>query len=202
MIIERTSIWKAARLISELYRQTRDTKTCGIYEETDKIQTQTEHGLWNSYQKDEITDKLMSEIKECVVYENECGVKEYKVKREHIDGYCKELMKDVLVSGLVSVPKQYVPHQVVKSKEGLYYKIIKIIQSGDGTALSILSGIREELENILENIQEETLVEKYMNYAMAEIDYEMHESVKSELKIDKKELIKGIERAYKEVIQR
>lgn len=202
MIIERTSIRKAARLISELYRQTRDNKICGIYEEAYIIQTQTEQGLWNSYKKDEITNRLMSEIRDCVVYENEYGVKEYKVKREHIDGYGKELMKDVLVSGLVSVPKQHVPHHVIKSKEGLYYKIVKIIQSGDGTALNILSGIREELENILENTQEETLVEKYVNYTMAEIDYEMHESVKSELKIDKKELIKGIERAYKEVIQR
>ena len=195
MKIERNTLWKASKLVYLLYKLTQKGRTAPVDVEETRIRIPTVGTLGVSFKHDDLTESLVEWIKGCKK-EKIKDKTQYKVRREDIDGYCKRVMKDLLVSGLVYVPRQYEAVKTIQKEEKMYYQIVKSIQKGDNTVQDIIKSV----ENEINEKDDSNIVAQDIRLVMRNIECELTSDVKEELRVDKRELVRGIEKAYKEVV--
>ena len=191
MKIKRNTLWKASRLVYLLYKLTQKGRTVPVDVEETRIRILMVGTFGVSFKHDDLTESLLEWIKGC----KKEKIKD-KVEREDIDEYCKRVMKDLLVSGLVYVPRQYEAVKTMQREEKMYYQIVKSIQKGDNTVQDIIKSV----ENEINEKDDSNIVAQDIRLAMRNIECELTNDVKEELRVDKRELVRGIEKVYKEVV--
>ena len=191
MKIKRNTLWKASRLVYLLYKLTQKGRTVPVDVEETRIRILMVGTFGVSFKHDDLTESLLEWIKGCKKEKTQ-----YKVEREDIDEYCKRVMKDLLVSGLVYVPRQYEAVKTMQREEKMYYQIVKSIQKGDNTVQDIIKSV----ENEINEKDDSNIVAQDIRLAMRNIECELTNDVKEELRVDKRELVRGIEKVYKEVV--